>query len=347
MAGARDHWRPTGSPSHNLGIELTTRCNSNCRRCFARAGLAQEASLTPARAKAIWAEGHALGYRHLHLTGGEPLLWPGLFELLAAVFAHGCRSVFLNSNGTLFTPQTVRRLARHEDLAVSVSLQGRATQHDRVRGSGSFRQARRGIRAALDAGLDVTIFMVVGKRLLTGLAALASRTYEEFAGITRLTLIQMIRVREDRHDASSQLLDPDDFLRLVRTVASLNLFGIKTDVLNNPLVNVAADLLQMPWIPPSQPLHRPGRLMIRANGNITLAHSTWESYGHYQPGMLGRVLASRQYRRAVAADVEICPACRFVDHCRSHGMLRPSDARVNLLPGKLYCREVLSRIPDP
>ncbi len=334
--------RPAGRPSRNLGLELTTHCNSPCRHCFARAGRERDASLAPELAHAIWAEGYRSGYRHLHLTGGEPLLWQGLFDLLETVFARGGRSVFLNSNGMLFSADVVRRLACHDGLAVSVSLQGEAQQHDRMRGAGSYRKARRGILAALEAGLDVTVFMVVGRSLLADLAPLVMRVFEEFPGINRVTLIQMLRTREDIFDLSEELLDPDGFLRLVRTVASLNLFGLKTDVLNAPLVNVAAELLHMPWIPPSQPLHRPGRLIIRANRDITLAHSTLERFGRYQPGMIDQVLNSRPYRQAVATDEETCPACRFVNHCRAHHLFRPWAAAEH--SGPRFCQAVLSRI---
>jgi MoaA/NifB/PqqE/SkfB family radical SAM enzyme len=343
MTAATPATHPAGQPSKNLSIELTTRCNSPCRHCFARADLARESSLSPGDVRAICAEGFASGYRHLHLTGGEPLLWEGLSDLLAEAFAMGYESIFLNSNGMLLTRDAVRHLARFEDLALSVSLQGEAENHDRLRGSGAYRKTVRGIRRALDAGMDLTVFTVVGKRWLKNLAAWATGLFEDFAGINRLTLIQIIRVREDFIDLSQELLEPEDFLSLVRTVAGLNLFGFKTDVLNNPLVNVAAELLQMPWIPPSQPLCRPGRLMIRANRDMTLAHSTWERYGRYRPGMIDQVLASPVYRRAVAADEATCPACSFVSVCRSHGLIQPSGADWSLLPGKPYCQRVLTQ----
>jgi MoaA/NifB/PqqE/SkfB family radical SAM enzyme len=325
-----------------LGIELTTRCNSPCRHCFARAGLTREACLSPEDAHAICAEGFASGYRHLHLTGGEPLLWEGLDDLLAEAFAMGYESIFLNSNGMLLTRAVVRRLARFKGLALSVSLQGETQNHDRLRGPGAYRKTVRGIRRALEAGMDLTVFTVVGKPWLKDLAAWATGLFEDFAGINRLTLIQIIRVREDDVDLSQELLEPEDFLRLVRTVAGLNLFGFKTDVLNNPLVNVAAELLRMPWIPPSQPLCRPGRLMIRASRDMTLAHSTWERFGRYRPGMIGQVLAAPGYRRAVAADEATCPRCAFVSVCRGHGLLQPSGADGPIRPGIPFCQRVLA-----
>jgi MoaA/NifB/PqqE/SkfB family radical SAM enzyme len=333
---------PQTWPPASLGIELTTCCNSSCRHCFARAGLAREASLTFEDARAICAEGYQRGYRHLHLTGGEPLLWDGLLELLADAFAMGFESIFLNSNGMRLTPETARHLARFPDLALSISYQADPGRHDRLRGAGTSRQTVRGLRAGLEAGLAVTVFTVVGRSLLKDLAVLAAGLFSDFPGIKRLTLIRMFVVREVFTDLAPELLDPEDFLSMVRTVAGLNLFGFRTDVLNDPLANVAADLLGMPWIPASQPLCRPGRLMIRANRDITLAHSTREAFGRFRSGALDRVRSSRRYRQAVAADDRICPACRFVSRCRAHGLLRPASTEDTRQPARPFCQRVLA-----
>jgi MoaA/NifB/PqqE/SkfB family radical SAM enzyme len=328
--------------SENLSIELTSRCNSLCKHCFVRAGRNNKADLSPGVVEQICAEGFNAGYRHLHLTGGEPMLWHGLFELLDRAFALNYQRVFLNSNGTLFTADAVRQLARYDGLGVSVSLQGNEALHDHTRGQGAYRQAAQGIVAALDAGVPVTVFAAIGKTLLEDLAAFAAHVYKEFYGLKQLILIQMIRVKDDLYDLTRELLDPEDFLRMVRTVAMLNLCGCKTGVLNDPLVNVVAEHMKMPWIPPSHRLHRPGRLFVRANGDITLAHSTWERYGRYQPGMITRVLGSERYRMAVAAEDKVCPSCRFVVRCRKNGMIRPSEQVMDMKPEVPYCQRVLT-----
>ncbi|MGD9331600.1 MAG: radical SAM protein, partial [Desulfobacterales bacterium] len=108
--------KDTGSPNENLSIELTSRCNSSCTHCFARAGQAEGMSLTLELAREVCVEGYAAGYRHLHLTGGEPLLWEGLSDLLDVVFSLGYRSVFLNTNGILITDRVARRLAQYPHL---------------------------------------------------------------------------------------------------------------------------------------------------------------------------------------------------------------------------------------
>jgi MoaA/NifB/PqqE/SkfB family radical SAM enzyme len=335
-------WTP-----ENLSLELTTRCNSRCTHCFARAGLVQEKSLSPELAGAICAEGYAAGYRHLHLTGGEPLLWPHLLDLLDAVFERGYQSVFLNTNGLLLTEPVVRRLARYPDLAVSVSLQGPPALHDRVRGAGAYRRTTRGISWALDAGLTITLFAATGKSLLDGLPTFAADVHAQFHGIERLTLIQLIRVPGDVFDLSPELLDPEDFIRLVGTVSALNLCGLATDVLHNPLVNVVAAKLHLPLVPHSHPLCRKDKLIVRANRDMTLAHSSRDSFGRYERGMIAALRSDDRLREALAPDRTLCPTCRFVDLCRRNGMMRPSVPAVDMPADVPYCQRVLARIEHP
>lgn len=344
MKASTVNFHDTNEIDENLSIELTTCCNSACVHCFARAGLTREAWIAPQVARDVCAEGYNAGYRHLHLTGGEPLLWEGLFDLLDEVFRGGYRSVFLNSNGMLMTDHSVSRLAQYPNLTLSVSIQGPEVLHDGMRGVGSYRQACRGIARALDAGLKITIFTAIGKTLLAQLPAFAADVYEKFNGIERLTLIQMIRVKGDAGGLSQELLGPDDFVGLVQTVSALNLFGFKIDILNDPLVNVVAEMLRLPLVPQSHPLCRPGKLIIRANGDMTLAHSTRERFGQYAPGMIAKLLTNDRYRIAVGRDTITCPTCRYVDPCRRNGMRQPSAAEMDMQPEVPYCQRVLTCI---
>ena len=76
-----------------LSIEVTTRCNSACSYCFVRAGASKHSSLSVDIVKEIIVDGFSTGYRHLHITGGEPLLWEGLFEILDYAFEIGFKTI--------------------------------------------------------------------------------------------------------------------------------------------------------------------------------------------------------------------------------------------------------------
>ena len=236
-----------------LSIEVTTHCNSSCSHCFVRARGPLKSTLTPALVQTMVHEGYEAGYRRLHLTGGEPILWEGLMDILDYAFALGYKAAFLNTNGTLLTPEVGKKLAGYEGLGLSVSLQGPKRRHNRIRGKGSYDRAQKGIHHALNAGLPVHIFTTVYKSMLPDLPRFAEHVFSTYPDIEQLTFIQLIRVPNDVFDLSKEVLNPDDFIRLIRMISLLNLFGLKVDLLNNPLAVVASKVLKMPWLPLSPP----------------------------------------------------------------------------------------------
>ena len=333
-----------GIERESLGIEVTTHCNASCPYCFVRTGAGKPSNLAFEAVQCMLAEGFRLGYRNLHLSGGEPLLWDGLLPILRYAATCGYETVLINSNGILLTPEVSRRLAEFDNIMVSVSLQGPKAFHCRVRGGDHYDSIRAHIAAALEAGLKVSLFTTVFRSLLPVIPAFAQDSFAAYPGIDCLAFIQLIRVPGDAVDLSRELLSPEAFLSLVQMVALLRLYGLQVDILNNPLAGAAAEVLGLPWQPWSHPLTAPGRLMIRANGAITASHSGRRRFGRYKAGQLGDILASRQYAAAVAADGTICPDCRFVGLCRRNGMRRPS-AFFRDAPGRepSFCQRVLAR----
>jgi MoaA/NifB/PqqE/SkfB family radical SAM enzyme len=288
-------------------------------------------------------EGYEAGYRHLHITGGEPLVWHGLLRIFDYAFALGYQTAFLNTNGTLLTGNVSRKLATYSGLAISVSIQGPRRLHDCIRGKGSYDRALKGINNAMSAGLPVHIFTTVGKSLIPDLPRFAEGLFIALPDIKQLTLIQLIRVPADVFDLSKEVLSPDDFLRLVRMVSLLNLYGLKVNLLNNPLAAVASQVLKVPWVPPSPPLYQPGSVMITAEKRITLAHSTTDHFGIYEPGILPRIISSDDYCRAVSPDRLICRNCVYSRVCSVEGMVRPSEWYRDMFPQVPYCRRVLAK----
>lgn len=327
-----------------LSIEVTTRCNGSCLHCFVRSDISRRSSLPVDLVKEIMVEGYDAGYRHLHITGGEPLLWEGLFKVLDCGFGVGYETIFMNTNGTLMTEEISKRLADYGSFSISVSLDGPEDLHDRIRGKGSYRRTMRGIEKALNAGNDLTIFTTVTKGLLPELPHFADNLYKKFPAIDCLILIQLIRITNGAFALSEELLEPEDFIRLVRMVALLNVGGLRAIVKKNPLANVVSKMLEMPWIPRVPPLYREGRMIVMANRHIGVVHSTRNSFGTYRPGMIRKVLASDGYRRTVAPDQATCPSCNYAQPCKENGIIRPSEGYSDLNIDTPYCRRVLDRI---
>jgi MoaA/NifB/PqqE/SkfB family radical SAM enzyme len=329
-----------------LGLEVTTHCNIDCSHCFVRAGISESSTLSLDLAKEIIAEGYNAGYRHLHITGGEPLLWEGLFEMLDYAFDMGYQTGFLNTNGTLLTKNINSRLAAYDGLSISVSLEGTEALHDYLRKASYYRQTVQGIESALDAGIDLSIFTTACKSLLPELPHFADDLYKRFVNIKWLTLVQLIPVTDGVFALSEELLEPENFLQLVDMVSLLNLLGLRTCFLNNPLAYVASKLFKILWIPHSGPLYSEGSMIVMANRDICLSHSSRDSFGKYKPGMIEKVLASDEYRKAVGPDETTCPSCKYAELCMENGMLRPSEWYWDIHSDVLYCQKVLDSVRE-
>ena len=82
---------------------------------------------------------------YFELFGGEPLLHPGIWEILAAIRGGGCDVAF-PTNGTL-VEEHVERLVEAQPSRVWISLDGPPAVNDAQRGNGVFKRAMRGLDA--------------------------------------------------------------------------------------------------------------------------------------------------------------------------------------------------------
>ncbi|OGP69586.1 MAG: 12,18-didecarboxysiroheme deacetylase [Deltaproteobacteria bacterium RBG_13_58_19] len=135
---------------------VTRQCNLKCRHCYAHAGAAAAPDeLTHAEGLALIQNFKDFGVPVVLFSGGEPLMRPDLFDLVAATVAAGRRAV-ISTNGTLITREMAKRLQGLGLSYVGISLDGLAPTHDHFRGQpGAFAAALTGVRHCQEAGLKV------------------------------------------------------------------------------------------------------------------------------------------------------------------------------------------------
>jgi len=159
-----------------LELQLLHQCNLRCRHCYL--GPPRPGRLPLDEALGITREFAARGGLRLLVSGGEPLLYPELAAFLTQTQGLGLRRILL-TNGTLLTPENIRRLQVEE---VQVSLDGWRTGHEAIRGVGTFDQTLMGIQAAREAGLPLSIATMVHRKNLDEFEPLA-RLVEEIGAI--------------------------------------------------------------------------------------------------------------------------------------------------------------------
>lgn len=147
-------------PFH-ISVELTSRCNLHCSYCYNQF-LVNEHELTAHEFIEILAEWKRLGLMGVELTGGEPLLKRGFWDILQFCGQH-LEIIGLLTNGTVVDERSAEILSTYrEKMVVGVSLDGSSPEiHDKLRGKGSFYQTLNGIKNLVASRLMVRVGMTV------------------------------------------------------------------------------------------------------------------------------------------------------------------------------------------
>lgn len=157
-------WKKTESRHIPLAfdLEITARCNNNCRHCYinlpAADRAAREQELTLEEISALAAQAVELGALWCLITGGEPLLRADFAEIYLGLKKKGLLvSVF--TNACLITAKHVKLFQKYPPRDIEVTVYGMtcATYERVTRQRGSFAAFRRGLDLLLQAGLNVRL----------------------------------------------------------------------------------------------------------------------------------------------------------------------------------------------
>lgn len=208
---------PFGRVIRYLRVSVTDRCNFRCLYCLPARGvrwLPGSGILRFEEIREVVRAGSALGLTHVRLTGGEPLTrrnLPDLVRMLARI--PGIRDLSLTTNGALLGDQA-RVLAEAGLSRVNISLDTLNPQRFReVTRFGSIGEVRRGISAALEAGLAPVKLNVV---VLRGL------NEEEIVPLARLSLERPLHVRFIELMPIGEYFSPDRAVPAPEILARLN-----------------------------------------------------------------------------------------------------------------------------
>jgi len=211
--------------------ETTRACLLACRHCRASATTTAppgELSTTEGRALIDQVAGFGRPYPILVLTGGDCLLRPDLFDLVAYGVSLGIPVCLSPSVTPLLTADMIRQIAASGVRAVSVSLDGSGPQtHDGIRGiAGHFYKTVTAIRQLVAAGLTVQVNTTVMEQNVDELPAVAELLAQTGAHIWEVFfLVQVGRgtaatpLTPDGHeDVCHFLYDSSAYGFVVRTV---------------------------------------------------------------------------------------------------------------------------------
>ncbi len=148
-----------------IDIAYSYACNLTCQHCTASRFEKKDRKLTPGELRRMSDEAHNLGLCQFCISGGEPLIFKELDEVIGALQPDKFH-LAMSTNGHFMSKEMARHLKEIGLDKVKISLDDfDEKKHDENRNStGAYRKAIAAMLNAKDAGLSVVIQTVVTRQ---------------------------------------------------------------------------------------------------------------------------------------------------------------------------------------
>lgn len=146
-------------------IEITNRCNFNCRTCYNRSGLNHETvEISTDGIKDIIALFSSYGAKRFLFSGGEPTLHSEFDRILDIIESRTDLSFGLVTNGSSRNPKLIDFLNRAQNVTLQISLDGSNEEENaKTRGAGHFGMVLRFVNMIKNPALKPLLKMVVSQ----------------------------------------------------------------------------------------------------------------------------------------------------------------------------------------
>lgn len=173
-------------------IEVTYRCDLNCVHCSSDARPSNLLEMSRDDCIRILAEATKMGGQDVTFSGGEPLLWPHVFNVVEAATKYGLK-VMIYTSGCAddFKQKATHLRALGASKFIFSIFSANADNHERItRKAGSFERTKASMRAALAVGLATELHFVPmssNYRELIDIALLAREL-----GVSRISVLRLV-----------------------------------------------------------------------------------------------------------------------------------------------------------
>jgi radical SAM protein with 4Fe4S-binding SPASM domain len=203
-------------------LELTARCNNNCRHCAinlpAGDSAARDREISLGEIKELVDEAVSLGSLWCLITGGEPLLREGFSSIYLYMKKKGLLvSVF--TNATLITQEHIQLFQKYPPRDIEVTVYGVTQEtYERVtRKPGSHASFMRGLNLLLESGVKVRLKAMVLRSNLHEVPEIARFGREKTADYFRLDPFLHLRYdgnQRKNQEIRSERLSPEEIVAL-------------------------------------------------------------------------------------------------------------------------------------
>lgn len=159
-------------------LEVTRSCNLRCRHCLNNSGDSIPNELSQKELINLIKELANKGVQDIRFTGGEPLLYKGIYELIEVASNNGVYTS-IGTNGTLITKSVAKKLKNSGLNKAIVSIDGTKETHDVIRGKGNYEKTLIGLDNLMEQGIKVRVNSVIMKSNINEIIALAKELHKK------------------------------------------------------------------------------------------------------------------------------------------------------------------------
>jgi sulfatase maturation enzyme AslB (radical SAM superfamily) len=206
-------------PARVVHLHLTRRCNLACLHCYSTSSPTERDHLQLAQIVSALKVLRQQGYEIVSLSGGEPLLYRALEELMSEAVALGYR-VNMVSNGIALGERRFRSLRENVNL-VAISIDGRPEEHNALRGrADSFARAESALDLLADEDVPTAVAYCVSRDSLADVPW--AYEFAESKGARLLHLHPLVATGRAVTTCQDKLLSNSDKERLFLTASILD-----------------------------------------------------------------------------------------------------------------------------
>ena len=171
-------------PSRIIHLHPTRLCNLTCLHCYSTSGPKEKAALSITDLREALSILKDEGYEQISLSGGEPMAYPYLTDLIKLARSIGYKITMI-TNGT-YPVKRIQEIVASLDGA-AVSFDGLAPVHNEIRGrKDAYERGIEALAALVQAGLPVAAAVCVNPATLPDLPDLVVELAETGASVIQI-----------------------------------------------------------------------------------------------------------------------------------------------------------------
>ncbi len=203
-----------GLVPRDIVLHINSQCNLRCTYCYIGNHLLDQAFYYTTSSIINFIR-DLPPLDRITVLGGEPLLHPGIKNIVEVIKNHSCKERRISTNLTILNEDYLSSLKENK-FRICVSLDGQSPhQHDMVRGKGAFEKTTRNLKRAIKLGHDIEVTHTVSNKNIDSFWSFVN--FCKSIGVNRLNL-HRVSLRGNALTDRTLNVEPTQWRRFIKEI---------------------------------------------------------------------------------------------------------------------------------